>query len=55
MEDQFKKNDFYGAVLRPEGKFVYGNIVGYNARFVAHGFSWKEGIYYEETFAATRS
>ena len=49
---------------RPEGKsvvysiwiykiqhVVYGNIVGYMARFIARGFSQKEGIDYEKTFA----
>ena len=54
-------------VSRPEGKsivssiWIYkiqhavdGNIVGYKARFVARGFSQKEGIDYEETFVATR-
>ena len=53
---------------RPEGKSVMysiwiykiqhavdGNIVGYKEIFVARGFSRKEGIDYEETFAATRS
>ena len=34
---------------------VDGNIVGYKARFIERCFSWKEGIDYEETFAATRS
>ena len=34
---------------------VDGNIVGYKAGFVAQGFSWKEGIDYEETFVATIS
>ena len=51
-------------VLRPEGKSVVssiwiyktqhavdGSIVGYKERFVARGFSQKEGTDYEETFA----
>ena len=54
--------------MRPEGKcivssiWIYkiqhavdGNIVGYKARFVARGFSQKEGIDYEETFAPVMS
>ena len=34
---------------------VDGNIMGYKARFVARGFSQKEGLYYEETFPSTGS
>ena len=34
---------------------AYGNIVGYKARFIAQGFSWKEGIDYTEKYAATGS
>ena len=34
---------------------VDDNIVGYNERFVGQGLSQKEGIDYEETFAATGS
>ena len=44
------KNDVQDAVLRPEEKSV-----GYKARFIAQGFSQKEDIDYEKTFAATRS
>ena len=34
---------------------VDGNIVGYKEIFVAQGFSWKEGIDYEETFVASKN
>ena len=29
--------------------------MGYKARFVAQGFSWKEGLDYEEAFVASKS
>ena len=58
------KNDVWDVVPRPEGKsivtskWIYkikhaadGNIEKYKARFMARGFSQKEGIYYEENFA----
>ena len=58
------KNDVCDVVPRPEGKSVVtskwiynikhdadGSIGKYKVIFVAHGFSQKEGIYYEETFA----
>ena len=58
------KNDVWDVVPRPEGKsfvtskWIYkikhainGSIEKYKARFVAHVFSQKEGIDYEETFA----
>ena len=57
------KNDVWDVVPRQEGKLVvtfkwiyninhatYGSIEKYKARFVAHGFSYKEEIYYQETF-----
>ena len=34
---------------------VDGNIMGYKVGFIARGFSQKEGIDYEETFAVSGS
>jgi hypothetical protein len=57
------KNDLWEIVPKTKSKDVVSSkwlfkikhvvdesIEKYNARFVAHGFSQKEGIYYEETF-----
>ena len=67
MLDEYRsimKNNVWEVVPRPEeksmvsSKWIYkikhaadGNIEKYKARFVARGFSQKEGIDYEETFA----
>jgi phenylalanyl-tRNA synthetase alpha subunit len=61
------KNDVWEIVSRPEGKsmvtskWIYkikhaadDNIEKYKARFVARGFSQKEGVDYEETFYSSR-
>jgi hypothetical protein len=58
------KNDIWEVVPQPEGKsmigsrWIYkikhtadGNVEKFNACFVAKGFSQKEGINYDETFA----
>ena len=58
------KNDVWDVVPRPEGnsvvtsKWIYkikhvvdGSIEKHKERFMARGFSQKEGINYEETFA----
>jgi hypothetical protein len=58
------KNEVWDIVPRPKGKSIVssrqlykikhatkGNIDKFKVRFVARGFSLKEGVYYGETFA----
>jgi hypothetical protein len=58
------KSDVWDILPRPEGKLLVisrwlykiknaadGNIDKFNARFVARGFSQKEGVDYEQTFS----
>eukprot|EP00253_Pinus_taeda_P022369 PITA_22369 len=62
--ESIMKNDVWGVVLRPKGKSVVtlkwlykikygtdGSIEKYIARFVARGFSQKEGEEYDDIFA----
>ena len=64
MIKEYQKNDVYDAVSIPKGNsivssiWIYkiqhavdGSIVGYKERFVARGFSQKEGTDYKDTFA----
>jgi hypothetical protein len=58
------KNDMWEIMPRPKkksvvtSKWIYNikhavdrSVDKYKARFVARGFSWKEGEYYDETFS----
>ena len=58
------KNNVWDVVLRPHGKYVLtskwlfkknhgidGNIEKYKSRFIACGFSQKEGEYYDDIFS----
>ena len=62
--DSIMKNQVWEIVLRPEGKKVVGSmwiykvkhaingsVEKYKASFIEKGFSQKEGVNYEETFA----